>query len=177
MSPRNKKPPMLWGCALGASLLLGCTALSPVGAAESPLCDRDHPTVFGCAVSGGKAVALCGKPPQWLQYRFGTAARVELAFPKDAEHGARELRYAEYFRLDTQRTEVSFEIGGYRYSLFDGAEHDQRSAGVSVEATQTGGRSAEWRCTGPIHGDLQQLKSMLPCDADSALQMGACPPP
>jgi rhodanese-related sulfurtransferase len=116
---------------------------------------------------------LCGIPQSTLQYRYGTPAHTELAFPDKPSDGINLLRYAHYFRSQTQRTEVTFSHAGTDYAVFDYLDHGKRSAGVHV--TLTDGAEHDVPCAGPIQGHLSTLQKILRCDADNVLNDGNCP--
>ncbi len=82
------------------------------------------------------------------------------------------LWLAHYARFQTERVELSFQNDGVNYALFDYLEAGQRTAGVRV--TTTDGKERELACSGPITGRLGPLVKQLPCDADNALNEGAC---
>lgn len=161
----------------GAALLaLGLAGFAPAGRADrshAPLCDAGTPAVFSCSTQGGKVLSLCGAPPQSLQYRFGTPQRVELAFPANPAEGPQRMRLAQYSRYQVQRVTVAFDNEGVAYTLFDGRENGARQAGVAVLLPGAGSERT-FLCRGPVTGALAPLKPHLPCDAESALQGGAC---
>lgn len=160
--------------ALAATLCTGLL-LPMAGAADAlppSLCGAQEGLVFACSVGGGKHLSLCGVPPATLQYRFGTAARTELAFPADAADGVRRLRLAHYQRAQVERTEINFSIGDIDYTVFDDTRGGRRRAGVAVQ--REGQPEQQLPCRGRISGALLPLKPHLPCDAESALQGGSC---
>lgn len=177
-APRRADTPSAarWGRLFAAPLALCLAAALPAALADrahTPLCEPGTPAVFSCATTGGKVLSLCGSPPASLQYRFGTPARVELAFPDNPADGTRRMRFAQYSRYQVDRTTVAFERDGVGYTVFDGTEGRKRSAGVEVLLP---GATSErtFRCRGPVTGGLLGLKPHLPCDAESALQGGTC---
>lgn len=82
------------------------------------------------------------------------------------------MLYAQYSRYGTDRVEVRFGEHGTEYTVFDYREDGVRRAGVRV-ASGTG-KQREIACRAPITGQLSALKDRLPCDADSALNLGTC---
>ena len=108
-----------------------------------------------------------------MQYRFGRNGTVELAYPADAREGARSLRYAHYFRAQTDRYEIRFENEGVEYVLFDYQEGKRREAGVHV--TGADGKERDVVCSGAVMSRLPALQGVLRCDAESALNGGRCP--
>jgi hypothetical protein len=156
-------------------LVLACNAWAADKPAPSVagLCLASETTYFSCAVARGRWIGLCGVAPAALQYRYGKPSAIELRYPEAASEGVRRMRYAHYFRYQTDRVELSFEHDGARYALFDNEEEGKRHAGVSV--TTSGGQEQEIACRGRVTSRLAELETVVPCDADSALNMGSCP--
>ena len=140
----------------GQSNLLISSKLAPASPAatllterSSPppttLCADDEQVIFSCTLEGsGKFASLCGskrltRVEGYLQYRFGRSGNVELEFPTDRKHSQQRFAYEHYFREQFDETEISFENGGYRYTLFDyyhgeqGAVRKQRGVKVKVD--------------------------------------------
>lgn len=68
---------------------------------------------------------------------------------------------------------MSFRNGDADYAVFDYTEGRQRSAGVRVLTAS--GREKTFACRGAVHSRLGALEAVLPCDPDSALNLGSCP--
>ena len=96
--------------------------------------------------------------------------QIALAYPAA---GRPDFRYAHYFRAGVDRTEVSFRNDDADYAVFDYTEGRQRSAGVRVLTAS--GREKTFACRGTVHSRLGALEAVLPCDPDSALNLGSCP--
>lgn len=137
------------------------------------LCHLPEATYFSCNTSRHKTISLCGALPASLQYRYGSAARVEMQFPDAAGQGPEQLRYAHYGRFQTDRSEVTFSRADTDYAVFDYTEDGRRRAGVHV--TTADGAEHEASCVGPIRGQLAPLGKQLRCDSDNALNGGQCP--
>jgi hypothetical protein len=147
------------------------------------LCRADEQVLFSCKVAdGSKFASVCGSKRLdaklgYVQYRFGKVGALELEFPQGIEGTQREFRYAHYFRARVDRTELSFERGGYRYSLYDYYEGDVKpvveEAGVRV--TPPGGeqKAVELRCRGRVVSRLGVLSSVVPIDEDSEVGLAA----
>jgi hypothetical protein len=157
-----------------ACALLALSTSGPhAPAAAAGLCAATETTFFACNTSQAKSISLCGAPPRTLQYRFGSAQRPALAFPRDPSAGAASFLYAHYFRYRTDRSEVTFNNQSVDYAIFDYTEDGKRRAGVRV--TTSGGKETELVCSGPIISRLGDLKGVLQCDPDNALNSGGCP--
>jgi hypothetical protein len=163
----------LAGAIVLASLLAGSCAAKPSQPRAGGLCLRGETTYFSCTTAHHRSIDLCGSLPGTLQYRFGAPGRIELAFPTDPSQGAKNLRFAHYFRYQVDRTEVTFSNQGTDYAVFDYTEDNRRTAGVHV--TLPDGSENDVLCHGTIHGRLATLKGSLRCDSDNALTGGNCP--
>ena len=150
-------------------------------AAAQGLCAAGETVFLACQVAGkdgagntARWINLCGNPPQSLQYRFGRAGKIELQYPPDAAHGVQKFWFAHYMRLQTDRVEIRFRQRGTEYILFDYLEEgNQRQTGVRI--TTPGGSEHELSCADHVTTRLRDLKPVLRCDADSALNLGGCP--
>lgn len=167
--------PHIMKCRLAMLLVLPLVpawvhAEAPVA---SSLCHAPETAYFSCDTARHRTISLCGRLPADLQYRYGTAARIELQFPDQAAQGAQQLRYAHYSRFQTERSEVTFSHADTDYAVFDYTENGRRSSGV--HATRADGSEVEIRCAGPVHGQLAPLGKHLRCDSDNALIGGHCP--
>lgn len=108
------------------------------------LCAKNEHIIFSCAVKRtAKIVSLCAssdlaKERGYLQYRFGLPEKIELEFPKDRQGTQQKFRYSHYFRFQVDLTEITFEVNGYEYSVFDTYNGEEKPAiseqGVSVKA-------------------------------------------
>ena len=154
--------------------LLCALAAQPASALErvAPgLCAADEVSYFACRTARDRRIALCGKSPQAVQYRYRRSAAVELQFPERAADAATQMLYSHYGRYQTDRVELRFTNGGVEYVLFDYMEGQRHSAGVRVTADA---KERVIACVGRIESQLGELEGVLPCDADSALNLGAC---
>ncbi len=137
------------------------------------LCTAQETVYFACPVARTRWISLCGQAPGALQYRFGRPKAVELRFPESAADGTSRLLFAQVGRYQAERIELRFENGGAGYVLYDYREGSRRDAGVRV--TTADGQEREIACAAPAASRLGELKGVLRCDADSALNGGRCP--
>jgi hypothetical protein len=151
-------------------LLASCVAslfLSAHAHAESKtgLCTAKEEVVWECPLQR-KAVALCaskGEPSaaSTLQYRFGTAARIELKYP-DTPQSPNRFAVSETAYSGGGEFHIRFNIAGHDYFLFertvrtgfgsDGLNNPEFSDGV---ATRYRGKITSVRnCTAPPNGSI-----------------------
>ena len=156
-------------------VLLCALAVQPASAAErvaAGLCAVDEVSYFACRTARDRRIALCGKSPQAVQYRYGRSGAVELQFPERVADAATQMLYSHYGRYQTELVELRFSNGGVEYVLFEHIEGQRRSAGVRV--TAAGAKERVVACVGRIDSRLGELEGVLTCDADNALNLGAC---
>lgn len=158
------------------------TLLSTTTVASANHCTAQELTVFSCGLArSAKVVSLCASKPLsgprgHLTFSFGLPGQVELAFPPSAVGSFQQFRHAHYGRFQTSRTEVSFTVGGYNYTLFDyhdALETPQRVRGLSVGTANSNGPDTQRLCGRNATSRLNLLEGLLPCDADNAL--ASCP--
>lgn len=176
------KVPITPGPVEALSPALPSHMLRGAGLPPTSLCRADEQVIFSCKVADGpKFASVCGSKRLdaergYVQYRFGRANALELVFPQGMEDTQRAFRYAHYFRAQVDRTELSFERGGYKYSLYDYYEGDVkpviREAGVRVAQAGSGRDVVELRCRGRAVSRLGVLSSVVPDDTDSELGSG-----
>lgn len=171
------------------SLLLSATLLRPeaslfaaemgTSAQPSSLCRAEEQVIFTCVAAGSaKLVSLCGAKlldhrRGYLQYRYGKPSAIELQFPQARANTQLAFRYAHYFRAHVDRTEISFDSQGYRYTIYDYYEGDVKPAmavaGVRVGKHGTKGRETELQCQSRPASLLGYLETVIPRDHDNAL--------
>lgn len=143
------------------------------------LCRSDEQIIFNCAVAkGSKLVSLCGSKSLdnrrgYLQYRFGAPGAIELQFPSARANTQLAFRYAHYFRAQVDRSEITFDNGDYRYTLFDYYEGDVKpvikASGIRVKRLAAGDRDIELKCAGTPAHHLGTLESVIARDPDNPL--------
>jgi hypothetical protein len=162
--------------ALVRLLAAYATMLVPTAGANGPLpnglCTAQETAWFSCTTSRQRWIGLCGNAPRELQYRFGRPGVIELQFPDNPADGIHRMVFAHYARYQTDRVEVRFDNQRTDYVLFDYSEGGVRRAGVRVTTADT--KEREFSCVGRITSRLGELRNMLKCDADNALNGGKC---
>ncbi|WP_020563748.1 hypothetical protein [Methylosarcina fibrata] len=154
-------------------------ALASVSAkAADGLCLDREQTVFSCITDkSAKWISVCASPAldkkdSYLQYRFGTREKIELQFPADKSNAIAQFKFDHYFRYRVDRSELSFDIGPYRYSVFHDYEGDIEPAetreGVTVSKSGAPENETEILCAKPAVNRLLLLENVVPCDRESA---------
>jgi hypothetical protein len=115
-------------CAVGTLLSSSMPGIGQAGR-RSRRAAATGDDVLQCSAGKGRSINLCGPGDGRGAVPVRTQRNViELAYPADAKEGARSLRYAHYFRAQTDRYEVRFENEGVEYVLFDYQEGKRREA-------------------------------------------------
>ena len=132
--------------------------------------------MFSCSVGHShKIVSLCASPNLSadrgsLAYRFGLPGKVELEFPRrGTPSSAKQFRYAHHFGYQVDRTEITFSVGEYSYSLFsyfDGEPKPTTAQGVRVSHGQ---KESVLSCNGEAAVNFTALEAAVPCDGENAL--------
>jgi hypothetical protein len=164
------------GGLLLLALLVSASQHAQAKVPNASLCHAPEVTYFSCQTTAKKIISLCGNGSNSLQYRFGKPRALELQFPKDSADGAKQFKYSHYFRPQTDYWELRFANSDVNYTVFERWADGQKSAGVEVRlANAKEGDEKQIACVGKFSSKLDALKSTVPCDADSALNMGSCP--
>lgn len=176
-----RKPDIL--AILLVLLLFAAKPAMAAGLQPGTLCQTGERVIFSCPVkNGNRLLSLCGskvltEKSGYLQYRFGQSGKIELEFPAERQGSQHMFRYAHYFRPQVDRFSVSFTIKDHTYTVFKNYEGDiepkVHEAGIHIALP--GDKSQEILCVGLGKGNLHELKSIVPCDPDDALNDGECP--
>jgi hypothetical protein len=140
-------------------------------------CSRQEQVVFSCAIKSSKIISLCASKALAvgqgsLTYRFGHLGKVELEFPSTPINSVQKFRSAHYTRYQTDRTEISFAIKKYNYTIFDYYEGEQKLKnirGVRVLSLNEASSETELLCKSQVKSELQKLSGIIPCDTENAL--------
>jgi len=147
-------------CAL---TLAGVTASATLARAAAPtLCRPGETVVFSCP-TGTRTASVCASAGLSasggeMQYRFGRANAVELAFPAPGTRPADAFTTGTLMFAGGGGAWLRFETGGYRYTVFDAIGKWGRGGaplGVAGVAVQKDGKEiANVRCTADPSGEL-----------------------
>jgi hypothetical protein len=177
-------PGRLWLLLLPAFTLLQPRATLLAGQItpnnqSSSLCRAEEQVIFSCtAAPAARTVSLCASSALdhrrgYLQYRFGKPGAIELQFPQARANTQLAFRYAHYFRAQVDRTEISFDDQGYRYTIFDYYDGDMKPvttiAGIRVSKHGATKLETELLCQGKASSKLGSLETIIPRDPDNPL--------
>lgn len=164
--------------------ILSAPIATAAGKPENTLCRPDEQVFFSCRLQQGKKiVSLCGstglKAQQgYLKYRFGVPGKLELEFPASSKDTQKRFRYVHYARYKVERTAVTFDNNGYRYTVFDSYEGDiqpeSNQQGIEIERPGSKQQPRLLACGETALGNIRLLSTILACDPDNPLNMGEC---
>ena len=143
--------------SIGLLSLLFAVALPTHCLGEDTLCKPRENVYFSCTVSStGKVISLCGNSLNdvenfWLQYRFGTVENIELIYPQKkklfSESGFEVIRRRTTTAFDM---EVSFNNGGWSYTVFIWPENESYWSGVHVAQSRYDLNTKPLKCSGGL---------------------------
>lgn len=150
--------------------------------AATSLCRYPEQVIFHCETGrASKGLSVCASDNladgnAYLQYRFGAPGKIDLTFPEEKRGSIKQFRYGHYFRYQVDRSELTFEIQGYRYSVYHDYEGDngppETLEGVTVSRSGSNEPVSEIRCKKPAINRLHLLEPVVPCDPNS--ELGGC---
>ncbi|MBI1217720.1 MAG: hypothetical protein GC186_04145 [Rhodobacteraceae bacterium] len=130
----------------------------PAAAAPPSLCAKGEAVAFTCS-TGSRLLSVCEtEGGRGLQYRYGTAAKIDLAYPPTGTTPTEAFRSGTMMYSGGGGAWLGFANGAYSYTVFTaigrwGPNGAPRSvAGVSV--TKDGADVADIACKGPDTSEL-----------------------
>jgi len=130
------------------------------------LCKSNEFVVFSFQTKANKTASLCvskniTKTSGYLLYRFGTKAKIELAFPLDTLNSLSKFSFAHYNRGGGKQNaamsvnNLVFTNGSTTYTLYDdwNAEDNRKARGIIATNNKTG-KSVSMKAKGKVIGSL-----------------------
>ena len=138
------------------------------------LCEAGEQTIWSCLTTKNKIASVCAAPDLtadrgYVQYRFGTAGKIELEFPQNRAGSRKSFRYARYTRPLVTMLTLEFENGGFRYELHDddNAEEKPPVRAASIDVKTIAGKDVSSAvCRLPVSGSLMKLEDFIPRDEE-----------
>ena len=165
--------------SIAISLIL--LAANNAAAEPSSLCKKNENIYFSCTTRSGKIISLCGdafgqdefgRPTEmdnpWLQYRFGSPAKIELSYPPQKRNSLKNFHSDKIraMRGEIRLDAVFFASAGFAYSV----EKVVSDNGEIFEGVNVGDAQDSGIATGGKH--KKQLPHVsIPCkeNANTAL--------
>ena len=137
--------------AIALGMLLTCAAAIALNgrkaaSAQSPntptrralqvntLCAKTERVIFACVLRRpAKIVSVCAskdltRDTGYVQYRFGSPAKIELEYPKDRTGTQQKFEYTHYMRALVDLNEINFSVDGVDYSVVDDYNGEEKPA-------------------------------------------------
>jgi hypothetical protein len=97
---------------------------SAMADAPNHLCKTGERVIFGCSLPNKKLVSLCasgdfGAASGYLQYRYRTAKKIELAFPSDLAAPKGKFYFSRAMFSGGGASRIRFVIDGNEYFVFE----------------------------------------------------------
>jgi hypothetical protein len=105
------------------SMLLGFLATPFIShAVETTLCKTNELPVYSCKLKNAKIVSVCASPDagrSYIDYRFGTRAKVELAYSANRSLPGHQFHRGEVVYANNSEDTIWFTNAEYRYSIYN----------------------------------------------------------
>ncbi|HEY5838618.1 MAG TPA: hypothetical protein VIT19_06235 [Pyrinomonadaceae bacterium] len=171
---------LLVACA-GAIALNGRGALNPASAQSpntspgalqvSTLCAKTERVIFACVLRRpAKIVSVCAskdltRDTGYVQYRFGSPAKIELEYPKDRTGTQQKFEYTHYMRALVDLNEINFSVDGVDYSVVDDYNAEEKPAqsieGITINWPGTSKKEVRYSCRTKPKTDYTDLQAVL----------------
>ena len=135
------------------------------------LCAKTERVIFACVLRRpAKIVSVCAskdltRATGYLQYRFGSPAKIELEYPKDRAGSRQKFEYTHYFRAQVDLTEINFSVDGVDYSVVDDHNGEERPAqsleGLTINWPRTSRKEVRYTCRTKPKTDYTDLQAVL----------------
>jgi hypothetical protein len=149
-------------------------------AAAASLCTTSEQEIFSCTVGDAKPkiVSLCSadaqgkEQPDYLAYRFGTKAKVELQYPESLDKSAlKKFRYFSYRSTSVDNYSVSFKNGNTNYEITRSKDLDDKDGAPDyfLDVTLASKKTVHLDCQEKgIVDNLPRTSNFLACDSGDA---------
>lgn len=138
-------------------------------------CVGDEATLFSClAKDQSHTIELCAVRDdaaggfQSLQYRYGTAEKIELTFPENRAEGRQAMSFAHAFDGSSYVWSLRFANEGYTYRLFGMGD----DAGVEVWRKKK--RLAQVMCGERPYAVASDIQKAAGCDLNNPFGKAGC---
>lgn len=172
---------LLITCA-AAIALNGRGALNPASAQSqnlstpralqgNTLCAKTERVIFACVLRRpAKIVSVCAakdltRDTGYVQYRFGSPAKIEFEHPKDRTGTQQRFEYTHYMRALVDLNEINFSVDGVDYSVVDDYNGEEKPAqsieGITINWPNTSKKEVRYTCRTKPKTDYTDLQTVL----------------
>lgn len=134
------------------------------------LCQLKEQTIWSCTTTKNKIASICASKDVtsekgYVQYRFGTAGKIELELPQSRTDSQQFFKYSRYTRYKVTMLSLSFTNEDYTYEIHDDNNSEEkipvRNASIDVSNNE---KSSTISCKQPTFGSLMSLEDIVPKD-------------
>lgn len=140
------------------------------------LCARTERVIFACVLRRpAKIVSVCAskdltRDTGYVQYRFGSPAKIELEYPKDRTGTQQKFAYTHYMRALVDLNEINFSVDGVDYSVIDDYNAEEKPAqsieGITINWPGTDKKEVRYTCRTKPKTDYTDLQAVLSSDSN-----------
>ena len=143
-------------------------ALIAGSAQAATLCAADEQVLWQCTIAKNhKMASLCASKEfsatqGYVQYRYGTPAKVELTYPETHRPAQQSFRYEGGYNGDGEYISVLFTNQGNDYSLFNqdsAADEGTGTASISVKTAK--GNTSDFDCRYSTENRLSAIEDSI----------------
>lgn len=138
------------------------------------LCQAEEQTIWSCATTKNKIASVCAskdlaEDKGYVQYRFGTAGKVELEFPKEHAGSQKAFKYSRYTRPLVTMLTLSFKPTAVVYEIHDDDNSEEKPPvrAASIDVTTGANIPFSITCKLPVTGSLMKLEDIVPRDEEN----------
>jgi hypothetical protein len=146
--------------------------VSKVGALQvNTLCAKTERVIFACVLRRpAKIVSVCAskdltRNTGYMQYRFGSLAKIELEYPKDRTGTQQKFEYTHYMRALVDLNEINFSVDGVDYSVVDDYNAEEKPSqsleGITINWPGTSKKEVRYSCRTKPKSDYTDLQAVL----------------
>jgi len=152
---------------------------------SADLCNSSEVAVFSCQLKENKKiVSLCSSKylsakTGYLQYRYGSADKIELKYPSTLTESQAGFGYDSYSRSDLSTFILGFNISNYRYEISETTEGGQDD-GTTLRALLVSSidKKHDLKLTcldnANLTSNISTLEDVVPCDKKHEIVEGSC---
>ncbi|MGZ5436210.1 MAG: hypothetical protein ACXWID_05305 [Pyrinomonadaceae bacterium] len=147
------------------------TKSTPRALQVNTLCAKTERVIFACVLRRpAKIVSVCAskdltRDTGYVQYRFGSPAKIELEYPKDRTGTQQKFEYTHYMRALVDLNEINFSVDGVDYSVVDDYNGEEKPAqsieGITINWPNTSKKEVRYTCRTKPKTDYTDLQAVL----------------
>ena len=154
-------------CALKTGHAAAQKQTKTTAAKSKSLCQESEQTIWSCTTTKNKIASVCASKDLaadtgYVQYRFGSAGKSELEYPKERKESAQKFKYSRYTRPLVTMLTLSFENEGVVYEIHDDDNSEEKPPvrAASIDVTNAT-KEASIECKLPVKGSLMKLEGIV----------------